>query len=257
MYGQNRRFLLALLSIFQPLGVVIGSGIAYGFIPTYSCGNEGSDSQGKSLLACSKVKPGEACCTKSSNMGWRYTLLCIGAICLAIFFVRFVVFRFQESPKFLLYRGKDEKAVKVLQHIAKFNGRESYITLATFEALDNEEASLASRDTNASILAPKQLKKTWGQTVKFEFVRYKMLFSNSNIARLTILVWITYVFDYWGFSIAGEHTVDKSKQAVTDISQGPSYRKFCSRKIAPSTSHSKQVTGTSSSYTSAVSPVLC
>jgi len=34
---QNRRFLLALLSIFQPIGVVICSVIAYGFIPTYSC----------------------------------------------------------------------------------------------------------------------------------------------------------------------------------------------------------------------------
>lgn len=145
-------------------------------------------------------------------------MLCLGAICLAIFFLRFVVFRFQESPKFLLYRGKDEKAVRVLQHIAKFNGRESSITLATFEALDNEEASRASPDTNASVLASKQLKKTWGQKTKLELVRYKMLFSNSNIARLTILVWITYVFDYWGFSIAGEYTADRSRQPVFDNS---------------------------------------
>lgn len=107
--------------------------------------------------------------------------------------------------------------MRVLQHIAKFNGRESNITLATFEALNNEEASRASRDTNASVLASKQLKKTWGQKIKLELVRYKMLFSNSNMARLTILVWITYVFDYWGFSIAGEHATDISRQAIVDI----------------------------------------
>lgn len=34
---QNRHFLLALLSIFRPLGVVICSGIAYSFIPQHSC----------------------------------------------------------------------------------------------------------------------------------------------------------------------------------------------------------------------------
>ena len=115
-----------------------------------------------------------------------------------------MVFRFQESPKYLLYRGRDEKAVKVLQHIAKFNGRESHITLETFEALENEEAFLASRDTTAPVFTTKQPRKTWGEKIKLELVRYRMLFSNSNIARLTILVWITYIFDYWGFSIAGE-----------------------------------------------------
>jgi len=184
--------------------VVLASAIAYGFIPKYSCGNEGNDSQGKPLLACSKVRPGEICCTKASNMGWRYTLLCLGAICIAIFFLRFVVFRFQESPKYLLYRGRDEKAVKVLRHIAKFNGRESNITVETFEALENDEAFLASRDTTAPVSTTKQPKKTWGEKIKLELVRYRMLFSNFNIARLTILVWITYIFDYWGFSIAGE-----------------------------------------------------
>ncbi len=213
------------MSIFQPLGVVIGSGIAYGFIPNYSCGNEGNDAQGKALPACSKVKPGEVCCTKSSNMGWRYTLLCIGAICLAVFFLRFVVFNFQESPKYLLYRGKDEKAAKVLQYIAKFNGRQSNITLATFQALENEEASLASRGAIATVSTPTQLKKTWRQQIKLELVRYKMLFVSTNTARLTILVWITYVFDYWGFSIAGEQTIDASRWNSIDTEKGRFYRK--------------------------------
>lgn len=151
------------------------------------------------------VSPGEPCCTKASNMGWRYTLFTLGAICLFVFFLRFVVFRFQESPKYLLYRGKDEKAVKVLHHIAKFNGRESTITMDVFAALTDEDSSIGSHSTGKPILGAgsKQLKKSFGEKIKLEFSRYKILFSTPTMIRLTILVWITYVFDYWGFSVAG------------------------------------------------------
>ena len=191
-----------MLSIFQPLGVEVASGIAYGLVPKYSCGVQ---SDGTSLPACSKVAAGEACCTKATNMGWRYTLFTLGAICLFIFFLRFVVFRFQESPKFLLYRGKDEKAVKVMQHIARFNGCESAVTMEAFAALTDEDASFGSRTSDSPVLGggTKQLQGSFTDKVKLEFVRYKILFANSTIARLTILVWITYIFDYWGFSIAG------------------------------------------------------
>ena len=142
-------------------------------------------------------------------MGWRYTLICLGAICLTIFFLRFVVFRFQESPKFLLYRGRDDKAVEVLQKIAKFNGRESSITLQSLEALANEHASMAHRDTEMPTVdtGTEKVTNTWVEKVLNEFRRCKILFSSFSLARLTILVWITYIFDYWGFSIAGESSV--------------------------------------------------
>lgn len=141
-------------------------------------------------------------------MGWRYLLFTIGAICLFIFFMRFVVFRFQESPKYLLYRGKDEEAVQVLHNIAKFNGRQSTITLEAFAALTDEQSSVGSAETGEVILGAgtKQLKSSFSERAKIELARYKLLFANSAIARLTILVWITYMFDYWGFSIAGTHT---------------------------------------------------
>ena len=144
-------------------------------------------------------------------MGWRYTLLCLGAICLAIFFLRFVVFRFQESPKFLIYRGRDDKAVVVLQKIAKFNGRESSITLERFEALTNEHASTANRDPDLSTTdIGTKTTSTFTENVKTELKRCRILFSTFPMARLTILVWITYIFDYWGFSIAGENSATMS-----------------------------------------------
>lgn len=141
-------------------------------------------------------------------MGWRYFLYAMGAICLFVFFLRFVVFRFQESPKFLLYRGKDEKAVKVLQHIARFNGRESSTTLETFEALNDEDASLASSGGKKPILGggSQQTKSTLAHKARIELERYKILFSTKDLAILTIFTWIIYMFDYWGFSIAGTST---------------------------------------------------
>ncbi|KAF2661078.1 MFS general substrate transporter [Lophiostoma macrostomum CBS 122681] len=196
---QNRRYMLPLLSIFQPIGVVICSAIAYGFIPNYSCSPNFSEDN--PLAACSAVSNGQACCRKSDNMGWRYLLYCLGAITLVVFFLRFVVFKFQESPKFLIYRGNDEKAIEVLHYVAKKNGKTTGITLEKLQALEAEFDASSGAPMLGSGAA--QLKTTWTQKVKLEFDRVKILFSNFQMARLTILTWLTYVCDYWGFTVAG------------------------------------------------------
>jgi len=135
-------------------------------------------------------------------MGWRYLMFTLGAITLGVFILRFVVFRFQESPKFLVYRGHDEKAVKSLQHIAKVNKRPCGVTLADFEALETEATSLNS-GTELLGMGKQQLQKSFGEKLKLEFVRYKMLFNGWQMTRLTILVWLTYICDFWGFTLAG------------------------------------------------------
>lgn len=73
---QNRRFLLALLSIFQPIGVVITCAVAYGFIPNYSCVPNFSTAH--PLISCNLAKDGERCCSRSDNMGWRYLMFTLG-----------------------------------------------------------------------------------------------------------------------------------------------------------------------------------
>ena len=47
----------------------------------------------------------------------------LGGLTLLLWFVRFFVFRFHESPRYLIGRGRDEEAVEVIRKIAKFNGR--------------------------------------------------------------------------------------------------------------------------------------
>ncbi|KAI9655371.1 MAG: hypothetical protein M1821_005518 [Bathelium mastoideum] len=195
---QNRRFLLALLSIFQPIGVVICSAIAYAFIPTYSCTPNFAETD--ALPSCkTHAAP---CCSKADNMGWRYMLYTLGAITLFVFILRTVIFRFKESPKYLVYRGRDDKAAQVLQYIARFNGRECGVTQETFDSLTQEHDSMSISGPTLGGGA-KQLKTTWKQKIQLELDRYAILFSNWQMSRLTILTWLTYIMDYWGFTVAG------------------------------------------------------
>lgn len=227
---QNRRWLLPTLSVFQPIGVVLCSGIAYGFIPNYSCAPD--------LESCNNVTPNrqQPCCTKADNWGWRYLMFTIGAITFFVFILRFVVFRFQESPKYLLYRGRDEDAVKVLQHIARYNKRHCSITLDTFEALSSAETSSGSRSTTGDdsshrvVLGSgsKQQHLPTSERIRLELSRFKVLFSSVAMTRLVILVWIIYAFDYWGFTIAGSFlpTILARKGSELGLSLRETYRSY-------------------------------
>lgn len=49
-------------------------------------------------------------------------MIVIGAMTFALFSARFLFFRFYESPKFLVNKGREQDAIDVLHKIAKFNG---------------------------------------------------------------------------------------------------------------------------------------
>lgn len=135
-------------------------------------------------------------------MGWRYLLFTIGSITLFVFFLRFFVFTFRETPKYLIYRGQDAKAVEVLQHMAEVNKRECRLTVKVLEGLEREDSSVGSGELMLGGGA-RQLQTTWGEKMRLEMGRYKMLFDGAQMTRLTILVWLTYIMDYWGFTVAG------------------------------------------------------
>lgn len=203
---QNKRFMLALLSIFQPIGVTITCAVAYGFIPRYSCEPDftvTNEEGGYVLPSCNTVEAGEPCCRRADNMGWRYLMFTLGAITLFIFFMRFSVFRFKESPKFLVYRGQDQKAIEVLEHVAKVNKRQCGLSIRDFEALTTEGDSTKS---GAALIGAgeKQRSLPLMEKFKIEFARYGLLFQNWQITRLTLLVWLIYICDFWGFTLAGQ-----------------------------------------------------
>jgi MFS family permease len=214
MLPHKNRWLLPTLSIFQPLGVVLCSAIAYGYIPNFSCVPD--------LESCNIVTDGGPCCSKADNWGWRYLMFTLGVITIFVFFARFALFRFQESPTFLLYRGKDGKAVEVLQYIARYNNVPCNITLESFSQLDEDEDDLSASGNiqQGKIVlgsGDKLNDLTLGQKAKLEFIRLKVLFSTPLMAWLTVCVWIIYMWDFWGFTIAGYYLPSILRQKGTEL----------------------------------------
>lgn len=68
-------------------------------------------------------------CLDKDNQGWRYLMFTIGAITLALWAIRLLTVPLLESPRYLVGKGEDEKAVAVVQKIAKINKKPCSLTL--------------------------------------------------------------------------------------------------------------------------------
>ncbi|CAO2654997.1 Nn.00g117300.m01.CDS01 [Neocucurbitaria sp. VM-36] len=219
---QRRRFLVSLLSMWQPIGVVVASAIAYGTAAKWRCDVD--------LPSCKAVGAGEACCTVSSNMGWRYEVIVLGCMTLTVFFLRYFVFRFHESPKFLLSRGREAEAIEVLHKIAKFNKAPSpELTLEMFAAIDEASshssgsAILPTGDPQTTAATTKTVVKSFGR----ELARLRGIFTNKLSCFIFILLAIAYMGDYWSFNLAGaflpiillRNNVDSGQGTVSDTYQ--------------------------------------
>lgn len=109
----NRQNLLAGLSVFWSLGQLIASLIAWGLVVKFSCDPE---VMGDCLIKNSRG-------WVASNASWRYLIFIIGGITFFCFFLRFIVFRIPESPKYFLAKGRDAEAVDAMHRFAKMCGR--------------------------------------------------------------------------------------------------------------------------------------
>lgn len=117
--------------------------------------------------------------------GWRYSCYTIGALTLGLFFIRFVVFNFRESPKFLLVKGKDQQAVDVLNSIAKFNrveGKCLSITVEDLQHIDTVHSQSSSLKSSTPLIVAQP--KKW-----YNVTHMKKLFSTKRAIFLTLLVW--------------------------------------------------------------------
>lgn len=187
---QNRRFLVALLSIWQPLGVTIASAIGYGTTAEWRCD--------PLLPACSRgnpdLAPGAECCEWQDNMGWRYMIIIIGLMTLTIFFLRFVVFKFHESPKFLLSKGREQDAIDVLHRIAKFNRQPPpQLTVEHFRAIDIDAGvDLHTIENSRPLTWKESTVKAWNN-FKDSMIKLTGLFRNKIQAFIFVLLAIVYM----------------------------------------------------------------
>ncbi|KAL1725989.1 major facilitator superfamily domain-containing protein [Schizophyllum commune] len=120
----THQYLLTVMTVFWSLGQLFASMIAWPLIANFSCSSSTTT------------------CTRASNMGWRYLLFTLGGTTLVLWAVRFFAFRMFESPRYLVGKGRDAEAVKVIHDIARFNGKEATLTveeLAGVRAKGDEE----------------------------------------------------------------------------------------------------------------------
>ncbi|PCH42927.1 MFS general substrate transporter [Wolfiporia cocos MD-104 SS10] len=123
----SHQYLLTILSIWWAIGQLIASFIAWPLIANLSCPESATH------------------CARSSNMGWRYLLFALGGMTLLLWAIRFFAFHLEESPRFLVGRGRDAEAVAVVQRIAAFNGctldlTVEHLTEAGERAVEKERA---------------------------------------------------------------------------------------------------------------------
>jgi len=128
-------------------------------------------------------------------MGWRYLIFALGGLTLLLWSVRFFVFRFHESPRYLIGKGRDEEAVEIIHKIARFNGRADQCTLTV------DDLRKAVQDVSGEYVAPgvedigaKGKKGLLSSSSQLSGEHIKALFATSKMAwstSLLILIWGT------------------------------------------------------------------
>ncbi|EJD39636.1 MFS general substrate transporter [Auricularia subglabra TFB-10046 SS5] len=184
-------------------GVIVAALIAWGLVPTHACRFTSP------AASCGLVGPGERCCSKASNYGWRYAVFAIGAISVAAFLARFALFPLHESPRFLVARGRDAEAVRVVQSVARANRRPCTLRLEDLSACGLAPEESATR-------MPVALRSVSG------------LFATWGMARLTLLTWAAYASNHWGFAIANAFLpkVLAQRGAHARLSTAATYRQY-------------------------------
>ncbi|KAM5475466.1 hypothetical protein MauCBS54593_001155 [Microsporum audouinii] len=165
----THQYLLTILSVDWALAQVLVNLVAWPLLGNFSC-QEKSD------------------CTRSANMGWRYFLLAMGGVSLAMFLLRFACFTIFESPKYLMGKGRDAEAVRVVHEVARRNGKVSTLTIEDLARIGPPIRS------NAVDAVQRNLQK-------FDFKHVRSLFATPLLALSTSLIVAVWAFIGLGFPL--------------------------------------------------------
>ena len=168
----SHQFLLTILSIDWAIAQVIATLIAWPLLGNLTC------------------QEGEVC-TRSKNLGWRWFIITMGGLTLVMFFIRFVCFTIYESPKYLMGKGRDDDAVKIVHEVARRNGKTSSLTIEDLKACENL-GSGGGVQTSASAAVKRQLEKIDLTHVRALFAGKKLAFSTSMIMTVWGFIGLAY-----------------------------------------------------------------
>lgn len=102
-----------------------------------------------------------------------------------MFVVRLVCFTIYESPKYLMGKGRDEDAVKVVHEVARRNKTTSSLTIETLRACEPEDGAQQHADAAAAIKRKLE---------KFDLTHVRALFQTRKLAMSTGLIMVVWAF---------------------------------------------------------------
>lgn len=167
--------MLTMLSVWWPVGQLIGSLFAWAYIPQFSCAS------------------GEGC-TKDQNMGWRYLVLTLGALTFFMWIARFFFFHLYESPKFLLSRGRQDEAVASVHGIAYKNKSKTWLTTEIL----NEIGGIAETKEKEALSYGEIIARFFS---KFSLERIGPLFKDTRMGLTTVLLWFCWTTIGMGYPL--------------------------------------------------------
>ena len=211
--------LLTLLSVWWPLGQLLSSLVGWALIPRYSCATD--------LKTCSATAGEEPCCSRANNMGWRYTIMSLGAITFAMFICRFFFFKLYESPKFLVSRGRLRDAVDVVRGIATYNGTETSLTEERLLSVKDEDRNPGA----VTIRKPGFLDVARRNFGKFSTERLAPLFGNWKLGITVSLIWFIWTAIGLGFPLFNAFLPQYLSNADSESEQGPTSADVAYRDI--------------------------
>ena len=117
-------------------------------------------------------------------------MIAMGLLAMVMFSCRFFFFKLYESPKFLMGRGKDEEAVRIVHEVARINGKTTNLTLADLEVFN--QAGQQGVDSSAAL--KRNLEKV-------NFTHLRALFASPQLAWSTSLIILVWAFIGLGFPL--------------------------------------------------------
>jgi hypothetical protein len=195
----SHQYLLTVLSIDWALAQVFATLVAWPLLGNLTCAADDTD------------------CTKGENMGWRYFMITMGGVAMIMFFLRFVCFSIYESPKYLMGKGQDAKAVEVVHEVARRNGKTSSLTLEDLEMCNAIGPSPGEQQTSHAAAAVKR------NLEKLNASHVKALFATRKLAFSTTLITIIWAFIGLGFPLYNAFLPYIQKSRGAEFGDGSTY----------------------------------
>lgn len=182
----SHQYLLTVLSVAWAIAQVVATLIAWPLLGNLTC------------------EDGDETCAREDNMGWRWFLICVGGLTVLMFIIRFGSFTIFESPKFLMGKGRDEDAVRIVHEVARRNGKEVSLTVEDLRAVEPEGYVPPAKAGDA---IRRKLEDVKLDRIKALFATRKLALSTSLVMGVWALIGLGYVSTSLFFPFQSLHSI--------------------------------------------------